>query len=208
MEWYDLTTRRYNSLVFKAIDDNIYYSLIVREDFLTGAPFEEAYSNRSLNQGSLDRLGAIQASASSYEYLSNDACINSYYQDFLSGRRNVIVVTESHSEDAPDSSILEAHFGNDGRSWMCPNEVGIMQNQPIGGTCPDSGPDPNKWAVVDRNGTICLVQYCRSEVTPGRCQLQFSLTVSNIVIICNLVKFLCMAIVACKVNPATLCTLG
>ena len=150
----------------------------------------------------------MQASASSYEYLTNEACIKNYYQDYISGRRNLIIVTDADSGNAPNSSVLEYSWDHGGKSWLCSAANGLMGSLPLNKLCPDTGPDPNDWNVVDKNGTLHQVKYCKSEVIPARCQLQFSLTISNVVVICNLLKFLCMAIVACKVSPATICTLG
>jgi hypothetical protein len=102
---------------------NEYYWTIVKEDFVTGAPFnltgnigtdgypvfQATFPNLELyvtlaagNYGRLiqvmdDYFGGIQTSAPSWERLENRDCIQAYSNLFVSSRRNVVLVSSNNS---------------------------------------------------------------------------------------------------------------
>lgn len=61
---------------------------------------------------------------------------------------------------------------------------------------------------LDESMTGKRVQYCLSQRVEEHCKLQFSLVIMIIVIICNLMKTVCMAWIAWKQDPEPLVTLG
>jgi len=105
----------FNSAVFKTLDANEYDYVIVREDFLEGAPMlsYDPYPNTSLYSNKTrmeeqrkkvrDRLESMRQryleNTSPYDRLSPQECVSQYSGAFVSGRSNVFLVTGNDSVD-------------------------------------------------------------------------------------------------------------
>ncbi|KAF9061623.1 hypothetical protein BDP27DRAFT_1485813 [Rhodocollybia butyracea] len=107
--------------------------------------------------------------------------------------------------------------------WICGGTGGIQQSFADSSTpCSTEwtqGINPSNWTMeagiyFDSTGGDDIisgslpVQYCLSETTASRCQLQFNLPLLAIVVAFNIVKVICMAIVATKMHDNPLVTLG
>ena len=202
---------RYNSVIFKAIDSNDYYTLTVNEGFLSGVPFDPNTWSRYAN---VTVARSLQQSVASLEHLDNQKCISEYSQPFLSGRQDLILVTTDTTHDYSTTSngrlldFVQVNQNEDNKmlgsntpEWICsslPGFTGTVDKQ-----CSASILDANAWRVNGYN-----IGYCRSELVPQRCQLQFSQPIAICVILCNVIKVSCMVIAAFKLEDETLCTLG
>lgn len=151
----------------------------------------------------IEKIDAMQRIAGSLQHLENQVCISEYSSDFLSERRHLLLITHQEQQSADNSSLVQYNTDQDSSGWMCYSNTITPDSRQTMGICQTATIKPSEWSP---SGS--LVDHCRSEIVLPKCQLQMSLTVGYIVVICNLVKFLCMVLVACKVSPATLCTLG
>lgn len=72
--------------------------------------------------------------------------------------------------------------------------------------------NPGNWIIdvyreqLPKNHTV--IQYCLGYPVEERCKLQFSLAIVIVVIVCNLMKTICMGIIVWKRDPEPLVTLG
>ena len=141
------------------------------------------------------------------EYLSNADCMEAYSVSFLSGRRNLVVVTNvsSDSQNATIFGSLDSsdwlgnmvthswdsqfwiRIGNDnwiidiGQTSIC--NTNLAEAEASGWTLP---PDYNS------QSTTYLIDHCLSELTPEKSQPQFIVAIMIIVIVCNLAKVSCI----------------
>ncbi|KUJ16884.1 uncharacterized protein LY89DRAFT_733887 [Mollisia scopiformis] len=151
----------YNSLVFTALATNQYYWSVVTDDFLTGASFNltgpwrfndsmPIFTASPLNSSfgdvfELDLAGQLnyetamddywtdmQKNASSWERLENKDCIQQSSNVFISGRRNVLLVSSTK---------------NDTNSVLMYSDADI-----------DGSMDGNCWTVFDYPIEYCLSQ--------------------------------------------------
>ena len=75
-------------------------------------------------------------------------------------------------------------------------------------TCDVGNIDPKNWTIADAEFKPYPVQYCYSRPVAERCKLQFSLAIMSIVIVCNLVKMMCMLLMLLHQRSKPLVTLG
>lgn len=97
----------YNSSFFKSLVSNKYNYLIVTEDFINGAPFNNSYydMSRRISGRQRNRLldaRQIQSDLAHYARLDRVTCIESYATSFLTDRRNLVLVTNTK----PQISII------------------------------------------------------------------------------------------------------
>lgn len=87
-------------------------------------------------------------------------------------------------------------------AWMCVWTSSCNSN--------NLASNANTWTVILwSNGELDLaVQYCLSEPMEEHCQMQFSVTIMSIVIICNLLKAVCMLLALIRQRSQPLVTLG
>lgn len=104
----------YNSAFYKSLATNDYTLIFVRPEFVDGAAFNASLSDQSrdiqidIGQSQID-IGQIQSEVgqtpSPYERLDKADCISAYATDFLSKRRNLVLVS-NNSTKGQNSSLL------------------------------------------------------------------------------------------------------
>lgn len=62
--------------------------------------------------------------------------------------------------------------------------------------------------LLDPVADVTDIQYCFSRPVEEHCKLQFSLAIMIVVIVCNLMKTICMSLSAWKQDPEPPVTLG
>lgn len=164
---------RYNALVFTSLSANEYRAAVVTEDFPSGAPWNLTdLGSLHKNQADDDIWHKIQQSVSTYKTLSNSDCIKTYTEAFQFSQRNVLLIS---SEKNDTNSILWfGHFPYN--LWVCPNAEGAQR------PC-----NPANWTVLG-----FPIKYCLVEQAEEVCSVQFSFDIMIILIICNIVKLICM----------------
>lgn len=148
-----------------------------------------------------DYYDQIQRNASSWEKLSNYDCIQAYSNAFLSGRRNVVLVSSQRNET---DSVLKYDISEltggafDNNWWIC-------------STTQDGGnkicqPDSflskaDDWTVWDYP-----IDYCLSEQIKDVCEVEFSMTIMIVVIVFNVIKVLAMTWVLFRYDAESILT--
>ena len=134
-----------------------------------------------------------------WEEISPRKCRETYRTEILSDRSDVLAVSSAKS---PFGSLL--HYINR-------NSTARIKE----------GQKSDYWTCIDSLGMQCRnstsdyfqifgypIDYCLSRKRVGNCQLQFSLTIMIIVIICNLTKAVCMLLTLRHRFTTPLLTLG
>lgn len=152
----------------------------------------------------------MQKNASRFERLDNDTCIEQYGVDYLSNRRNVIVVVSDSDTNNSLLGFLDWTYSQPENSWVCgtfPAEGDNMTLilQPISDfDCSISIALANdSWLMANQP-----VEYCLSEQVADICRLQFAVPILVVVLSCNFVKLLCMILTLWKCRDFTMVTLG
>ena len=133
-------------------------------------------------------------------------CITAYGKDFVSDRRDVVLVLNETGKQPDDQMFIIslAEPRSDPASWMCTN---IHQQGPCEASV--ALPTVNDWRYFDSSGQIfTLIEYCLSEKVDEHCELQFSVPIIVIVIIANLIKLLCMLYTVRTHRMPTIVTVG
>lgn len=194
----------YNSVFFSAISTNNYRIAWVTEGFSEGAPFNRT---KWFYEQVLDRvpLTEIQEKAATFDNLTNEECIRAYAKDFVSARRDVLLVVDS--QDAPQTEIGDSVLGvvdnqldpglDSQYSWIC-DEYGIdicsaeVPSILSGIANGDAWENlPNSPEASDN--LAYRIKYCLSEPSRESCSLHFSLNLIIVVIVCNVGKLVAMA---------------
>ena len=159
-----------------------------------------------------------QEVVTSWERLEKKDCISTYGARFLSGRTDLVLITdtqnltESHAElngsllayeVVQMNELTQTDFGNDPLEWLCDDSIIPPPNLGRYPKCTPNLVDRSNWTVYKQK-----VQYCRSEKVEEHCQLNFNQAIGIVVVSCNFVKFCCMIIAATKFQRNQLCTVG
>lgn len=199
-------------MVFVSLTVNNYYYTIATADFLEGAPYNltgaggysgwvlpsvgyVSYSDTVKMNRFYEYYDQIQNNASAWERLSNQDCIQAYSNAFLTGRRNLILV--SSTKNATNSvlrwDVSEISQGDlDLNWWICSKtqDGGNIQCQPD-----DYVSKADDWSVWG-----FPIDYCLSETVQDVCDVEFSLDIMVVVIVFNLIKVLAMMWVLLRYN--------
>jgi len=103
-----------------------------------------------------------------------------------------------------NSTCLDVY---DDFEWVCPNyRKGNCTISPSanGSDWSTSVPSRDNGGGAER----AVIQYCLSQPVQEHCKLQFSLAIMVVVVLCNLVKAVCMGFIVWRKDPEPLVTLG
>lgn len=222
----------FNSVFFTSIATNDYNVIFATENFTTGGDFSTANGfNTAFFQppSYKENLTHIQRQigAGYYERLENLDCIKSYAVDLLTDRRTLIVISSNvskHDNGAVLGSGNQEYVeperwytlaqGYDPYTWLCGDRDAAVLD-PKGAYTNSYGPycykyaerliaNPDVWAPSEWNP-----EYCLSETVEGQCSCIINLTIIWIVVACNIIKMVVMAIVAFSSTlDQPLCTIG
>ena len=218
----------YNSAVFSTSCGNQYNVFLVSSEFLNGAPFSFPYGNPESNY--LDHLQGYQMNGTSvfrdlHGYQKNQTsldkldvktCVEVYTAPVISSHSDVLLVSnysnftnslldiQYHRGGGIYDSYYYAHY----ESWdpytqqnhrELSDDYYLLDCSEVA-TCNltfANLSDPQNW-----------LEYCLSVPTEEHCKIQFSLAIMIVVIVCNLIKTICMSTIAWKKDPEPLVTLG
>ncbi|PUU77998.1 hypothetical protein B9Z19DRAFT_1127492 [Tuber borchii] len=199
----------YNSAVYTSLGANDFFITVV-----TSNHFEKGgYKNTTIvpmdNFDSL--IAGYNVSTGRYKDLKPLECAKAYNTDFVSDRRNLFLITKNSSNATHNNTVLDmdciSSSGTAPTSWMC------IDSHPSGRRC-----DTNKlvanltsglpWRIYCYKAGVVEIAGCKSEITDGKCKVQFSLGIMIVVICCNLVKACCMITAVVRSREPTLVTLG
>ena len=173
----------------------------------TGEEYADARLLNSMLEGRNNGTGR-------YEDLTPSQCARRYNTDFLSTNRNLFLITSHASNATHNDTLLDwVYFSPNDVSpsrWMCRrNPGGVSQN---GEQCNPSELASNvtrglPWQM-DRPVGLIEISGCKSERTPEKCKVQFSLGIMIVVVCCNLIKACSMIMAVVRSREPTLVTLG
>ncbi len=192
---------RFNSAVFSAISANEYSVLTVSAEYAALRSWDT--DHLALGELEMERIAQIKREYGSYQRLEKTSCIKEYGKQYLSTRRDVILVAKINSTDGND--IL-------GYRYSTPEWDPFIPKDPFNWICDSEKPYCNinsvlrssEWVVHDD----VAVDYCLSQSVPEHCQFYFNSAIMVAVILSNLIKLICMCIAAAKHGESTLVTLG
>ena len=205
----------YNSAVFSSLCDRMYTVSLVSKDFLGGAPFDmenvaNGYSGDVTFTPTMERfdearfgtwdseweirifgslagtLEEYQKNHSSLMTLDNERCVEVYSAPIVSTNSDLLLVS---------------NYSNFHNSLLFINPLMDVTRSPQNGS----------FITIETTeipGKTIYVQHCLSQPEKEHCELQFSLTIMIVVLICNLIKTVCMGTMAWKQNAEPLVTLG
>ncbi|KAF9061631.1 hypothetical protein BDP27DRAFT_1234938 [Rhodocollybia butyracea] len=160
-----------------------------------------------------------------WELLNPSDCLQTYAMDFLSDRRDLVVVLGDYTSNNTFVNQLNSSMfpvasrglspGLTPFDWICDFTSGIPRQEGVTSCSTEWREiDPSSWIMAvgltfsESEVQFLKVQYCLSETTASRCQLQFNLPLLIIVVAFNLVKVICMVIVVTRTRDNPLVTLG
>lgn len=223
---------RYNSLVFVSLSANNYYYTIGTPEFLEGASYNLTgplqagsgsphwtlpappgvtyttattyipYSDTATVNNFYKYYEQINKNASSWERLNNRDCIQAYSNVFMTGRRNLVLIS---SEKNPNNSVLDYGIseldsgGMNNNWWICSKGVrdgGNVKCQPN-----DFMANADNWTVWDYP-----IDYCLSEKIKDICEVEFSIDIMIVVIAFNVIKVIVMTWVLLRYNAEDILT--
>ena len=211
----------YNSAVFSSLCTQRFDAYVVSSDFLTGKAFNASENTSDLSftfsssndyNTTLDTLQDYQNNQTSLVKLDNKACVDVYSAPIISTHSDLLFVTSRIGVNSSllaiggnvDSPIIinttQDDAGLQARNIFCMFQL-----------CESPGTvlDPQNMTFYDFNPDwTAYVEYCLSKPVEEHCKLQFSLTIMIEVIICNMMKTVCMTIILWKQDPEPLVTLG
>ena len=147
----------------------------------------------------------------SYEDLTPSQCTDLYNMDFVSGRRNLFLISNISSNAMYKSTFIDGYSVERQvvlpSRWMCPK---ILHDR---SKCNPSEVPPRvasglPWLIKKTPWQELEITGCKSEKVEEKCKVQFSLGIMIAVICCNLVKAAGMAMTVVRSQEPTLVTLG
>lgn len=226
----------YNSAVFSSLSTRRYNLFLVSNDFLDGAPFNVSPMLGSEVLDSTIILQGYQNNQTSLVRLENKACLEAYTAPIISANSDLLLVsTYSDSTNSllycdvyQDSQLIRdstvdasgRHAGNCSLSILLLTKCDpsrVMNNAQDWSIGIGNGSGSTQLAISYELAPSLLnetkenetrVQYCLSKREEEHCKLQFSLAIMIVVIICNLIKTICMSSIAWKQDLEPLVTLG
>ena len=203
----------YNSAVFSTLATQEYSVYIATPDLASGAPLNWSSPVVTIDEENVT-LKAFQ-NVSSWEKLENSACIEAYAQPFVSAHKDVVAITSDLNSSVPiigddtETNNNEQPLYSSGIAygWIC--GVNSRYYNP-NGACETSAilKSPGDWQLQDNYGGIHTIQSCMSQPIEEHCQVQFSIVIMAIVIVCNFLKMLCMFLALWRQKSQPLVTLG
>ena len=206
----------YNSAVFSTLSNQQFVTFLVTSRFLDGASFNVSYAN-SENSGYT--MQALQDTLQDYKTnhslvkLECKVCVDTYSAPIIPTNSDLILVSDypdaSNSlvwyDEAVSSSLV---YGGNASVFcslgLCDYNGVVIDPQNLSFNLSEIYPVP-------LNGTfrgLTSIDYCLSKRVREHCKLQFSLTIMIVVIVCNIIKTICMTIILRNQDPQPLVTLG
>lgn len=179
----------YNSAVFSTLCSDQYDVFLVSSEFLNGAPFFSLGSNY-YPEANLKNLGAYQKNQTSLERLETKRCVEVYTAPVISSHSDLLLVsTYSNVTNSllnyiaqVSQFVAQTDYSNtyswiDGGTMISPQHPFGMSSTFFGNVS-----DLQNW-----------LQYCLCVNVEEHCKLQFNLVIMIVIIVCNLIKTVCMS---------------
>ena len=194
---------------------------IVTDDFLQGATWNSSRLDRySENIDTVMRqVARLQSNVGNLTRLENEDCIRAYGTNGLQSKwKNVLVVSDANVTGPLIIGYYhQAEFLDNDLGWICGNQAQVAYNQitcdtkpmlshPTNWTIADIELNQKDWAYrrtmwsgrwddVHPQGPYfsAAVKYCLAETAEQYCTLQISIPLLGVVLLCNLIKVMCLS---------------
>ena len=190
----------YNSAIFSStsLSDPVFF--VVTDDFLTGAPYAlQDYAAKDNDiAGRLQRL----RNSTTTSHLDIKGCSKAYGTDLISEWGDALAVTTAHSTNNSLLSIGEINIYG---KLICTAYTGA----PFGDV--NCQGDSMTYQQFGAPGTLSFkspISHCLAEKVPQHCRICFSISLMSGVIVCNLLKIICMGYMVWRLDPRPLATVG
>lgn len=204
----------YNSAVFPTLCTNEYDVFLVSSDFLKGASVGSLGNVEYPGEDKLNHLRAYQKNLTSLEKLENKKCVEVYTAQIVSSHSDLILVSNyanvTNSFLGYNHQISQLVVASDNFTYYAApqwSEIDFLHNKSFS-ICPPSTTEPCSTSFADVSDLQNWLQYCLCVPVAEHCKLQFSQVIMIVVIVCNLIKTVCMSTIAWKQDPEPLVTLG
>lgn len=163
---------------------------------MAGAPFNvspDVYNYESGND-TIARLKKLQTSTSLVR-LENQACIATYTADIVSAWGDLLVVTITPSTN---------------NSYLQLQGIDFCLFASSSSNCGEAGTNADSWALSNASDSSVSykVSHCMAAKAQEHCKIRFNTSFVVAVIVCNLIKAICMGIVVWRLDPFPLVTIG
>lgn len=155
-------------------------------------------------------LNHFLSNQSAWQRIENMECIEAYGGPLVVGLSDVVVVSSQPNMTNPVLDIIDVEYNADyvaDNSWIC-----SMNGTEYVNSEEDDAPkcDIKRIAANATNWTIydALVSHCLTQPIQPNCGLRYSTTLMLIVIVCTLVKVLCIALALWRMDRNPLMTIG
>lgn len=199
--WITHSINRFKSAVFETLVAEEYEAAVVGTGFAKGEAWNRtdvwSYDHQSAAEDRpLFALMLVNLPKRALKFhiakVEPKACLQAYSNQFISGRRNLLMVAAKTS--STDASIfVSQHFSH--------SDLGTVFD-----LVPDWKNKISTTKLVETNFESAI-DYCLSERVHEKCQLQFSVIIMVVIISCSLVKAICMLSTLLRQKIPTLVTL-
>ena len=224
-------------MVFLSTQANRYTVMAASQEFLDTGAYNLSASNKTSTRNS-DISGVLQTAqdfrerinhSRTFENLSNSECLNAYAKQYVSSRGDVLLVQDGTMEKIIDTTLVQLNSGafidwpyhrviaaappipyySDPLSYGYTDEPSYNWQCSYGYNKTCDPEEKRSSDVRDWNPFGNTVKYCLSERAQEECKLLFSLDFACVVLVCNLLKILCMVLALVRYNKSsTLITIG
>ncbi|KIX09181.1 uncharacterized protein Z518_00260 [Rhinocladiella mackenziei CBS 650.93] len=204
----------YNSAFYKSLSTNDYGLYFVKQDFIDSPTFTSA-DPASDTVADPTKIHADVRIPGVYERLDKVACIKAYATNFVSDRRNLVLVTKNETVDT--SLIFDTEYFYTGLyqfQWICTSDPKIddkitVPRDSLNYALPCETFVSKIIAIADEWQPYGYdVQYCLSERVPEKCSFNGNVPIVAVVVACNAVKIAVMLFVAFRLRDRPLITIG
>lgn len=194
----------YNSVVFSSTSFAEWQALAVTDDFLSGAVYsvhDGLYTNTP-GYNMVELLDRLRDSKSLVR-LDNEACIQAYTPALQSSWSYTLVVTSQTGTNNSFLNLLTANIpgenSNLGFCGLLPAAERVVCEK-------TNSIDPNNWTLNAPDKP--KVAHCMALPAQAHCEVRFSIDLMIVVLVCNVIKVLCLGVVALRTSARPLVTLG
>ncbi|KIW27128.1 uncharacterized protein PV07_06897 [Cladophialophora immunda] len=208
----------YNSAFYKSLETNDYNLYFVTQDFVDGKPFVPfPVTELYLRPDQQDVQSSLVTHPDTWERLDNDACIHAYATNFLTSRRNLVLVSNNSTKQANETVLKVTQYVNgdvNAFDWICTTDDNMKYKVDIplgfnGGIRPCETWVSKIEAIASEWQPYNFdVEYCLSERVTERCSYNGNIPIVAIVLACNAVKIAGMLFVAFRLEDNPLITVG
>lgn len=192
--------------MLKATSTNNYFVIAADQKFLDGADwssdrarcFAEAWYNPNHSIEYLQKQSQ-QGDSQHIQRLDNAECLSAYRAGMTTKWANLLLIANTSMYQTPDPLLLVSYvYGTSGFSWMCDSTT-----LATGSHCnvPPKIEDAKEWQILGTTATDSCelygdlelaVEYCLAQPAPEICSVGIAVNILVVVLVCNVVKVLCL----------------